>query len=64
MNTFSRARILVGAALTLLLLIGVTSSVMAAVWTDKEDYSPGSTVTIAGDNRDGAGYLDGERRSW
>ena len=32
----------------------------AAVWTDKADYSPGSVVTISGDNSDDAGYLPGE----
>ncbi|HYN69426.1 MAG TPA: hypothetical protein VEX41_04375, partial [Candidatus Eisenbacteria bacterium] len=32
----------------------------AAVWTDQADYSPGSVVTISGDNSDGAGYLAGE----
>jgi hypothetical protein len=30
------------------------------VWTDQADYSPGSVVTISGDNSDGAGYLAGE----
>ncbi|MHB1317142.1 MAG: PxKF domain-containing protein [Anaerolineae bacterium] len=33
---------------------------MAATWTDEPDYSPGSVVTISGDNSDGAGYLPGE----
>jgi hypothetical protein len=32
----------------------------AATWTDQEDYTPGSTVTISGDNSDGAGYAAGE----
>ena len=32
----------------------------AAVWTDQADYSPGSVVTITGDNSDGAGYQPGE----
>jgi hypothetical protein len=39
------------------ILVGIAG---AAVWTDRPDYSPGSTVTISGDNRDGAGYLGGE----
>ena len=34
--------------------------VQAFTDTDKEDYLPGSTVTVYGDNRDGAGYLPGE----
>lgn len=33
---------------------------LAAVWTDKLDYSPGEVVTISGDNHNGAGYLAGE----
>ena len=32
----------------------------AATWTDKDDYTPGSTVTILGDNSNAAGYLVGE----
>ena len=32
----------------------------AAVRTDQEDYSPGSVVTISGDNTDGAAYQPGE----
>ena len=32
----------------------------AATWTDREDYEPGSTVTISGDNSNGAGYLAGD----
>ncbi|HXF51919.1 MAG TPA: PKD domain-containing protein [Dehalococcoidia bacterium] len=35
-------------------------SAFARVWTDKPDYAPGETVTISGDNSDGAGYLPGE----
>jgi hypothetical protein len=42
------------------LAFGSPSGAMAAVWTDQEDYSPGSVVTISGDNSDGAGYLPGE----
>ncbi len=42
-----------------LVLAGVSTS-FAAVWTDQPDYEPGSTVTIHGDNSDGAGYLADE----
>jgi len=45
------------AALALALTVGIAQ---AAVTTDKPDYAPGSTVTISGDNSDGAGYLAGE----
>ena len=37
-----------------------TQFVQAAVFTDKADYSPGSVVTISGDNSNDAGYLPGE----
>jgi hypothetical protein len=47
-------------ALTMALLLALTSIAMAAMWTDQADYSPGSVVTISGDNSDGAGYLPGE----
>ena len=43
-----------------LLLSGPMTAVQAYVATDQSDYSPGSVVTIYGDNRDGAGYLPGE----
>lgn len=33
---------------------------LGTVSTDQEDYSPGSVVTIDGDNSNGAGYLAGE----
>lgn len=36
------------------------TAVSATVWTDQEDYSPGSVVTISGDNANDAGYLPGE----
>ncbi len=36
------------------------SAVKAYTDTDRPEYEPGSTVTIFGDNRDGAGYLAGE----
>jgi|GEM_PF-6225073 len=44
---------LVAAFCTLLAVAGTTS---AAVWTDQASYAPGSTVTISGNNSDGAGY--------
>jgi hypothetical protein len=53
----------IAAALQAILL---TSALMlpavasAATWTDQADYSPGSVVTISGDNSNGAGYLAGE----
>src|SRR3972149_4140278 len=48
------------AVLVLMLLVGITGVAFAAVWTDQADYSPGSVVTISGDNSDGAGYAAGE----
>jgi hypothetical protein len=48
------------AVLALVLIAALTAMVSAQVWTDQEDYSPGSVVTISGDNSDGAGYLPGE----
>jgi len=48
------------AVLALFLIVTLTAVVNARVWTDQEDYSPGSVVTISGDNSDGAGYLAGE----
>ena len=53
-----RALLLVGALLVMAALQVAPSS--AWVGTDQPDYAPGSTVTISGDNRDGAGYLPGE----
>src|SRR5215469_13053916 len=38
------------------LTAGGSTAAHAAVWTDQADYSPGSVVTISGDNSDGAGY--------
>jgi hypothetical protein len=35
----------------------VASVATASVWTNQSDYSPGSTVTISGDNSNGAGYV-------
>ena len=51
------------AALQAFLLIAslmVPGLAAGAVSTDQADYSPGSVVTISGDNSDGAGYLPGE----
>jgi hypothetical protein len=46
--------------MTAALLFSSVATVSAAVWTDQADYSPGSVVTISGDNSNGAGYLPGE----
>ena len=46
--------------LALALVLAGVNAALAAVWTDQSDYQPGSTVTIYGDNSDGAGYLAGE----
>jgi large repetitive protein len=54
------ALVLVRIVAALGLIFGSPSGAMAAVWTDQEDYSPGSVVTISGDNRNGAGYAAGE----
>jgi hypothetical protein len=45
---------------TLVAALMVSAVAGAAVWTDQEDYAPGSVVTISGDNSNGAGYLPGE----
>jgi hypothetical protein len=47
-------------AMAAMLLFGTVSNVFATVSTDQPDYSPGSVVTISGDNSNGAGYLAGE----
>ncbi|MFN3928461.1 MAG: PKD domain-containing protein [Thermoflexus sp.] len=52
-------RALIGVLFGALLALGLEQA-LAAVWTDKLDYSPGEVVTISGDNRDNAGYLPGE----
>jgi len=46
----------------LIVVSGLVPATMAFAYTttDKADYSPGSTVTISGNNSDGAGYLSGE----
>jgi len=46
--------------MTAALLFSSVATVSAAVWTDQADYTPGSVVTISGDNSNGAGYLPGE----
>jgi hypothetical protein len=53
-------KIMLIVALTIALLLAISSFAMAAVWTDQADYAPGSLVTISGDNSDNAGYLAGE----
>jgi hypothetical protein len=60
MFTRKNKKIIYIVVLTMALLLALTSIAMAAVWTDQADYSPGSVVTISGDNSDGAGYLAGE----
>jgi len=42
------------------LIVGLAGAAFASVSTNQADYSPGSTVTISGDNSNGAGYLPGE----
>jgi hypothetical protein len=55
-----------GTVLSAVLLLGIATSLFvispaqATVSTDQESYAPGSTVTISGDNSDGAGYAAGE----
>jgi hypothetical protein len=49
---------LVAAAFAIVPALSADAS--AAVWTDQPHYSPGSTVTISGDNSDAAGYTADE----
>lgn len=42
------------------MLLSTTSNASAQVWTDQEDYTPGSTVTIHGENSDEIVYAPGE----
>jgi hypothetical protein len=42
------------------LIVGLAGAAFASVSTNQADYSPGSTVTISGDNSNGAGYRPGE----
>lgn len=44
----------------MMMTFGSPMSALAAVWTDQPDYTPGSIVTIYGDNSNEAGYLPGE----
>ncbi|HKZ82208.1 MAG TPA: Ig-like domain-containing protein, partial [Anaerolineae bacterium] len=44
----------------LALVFQASGTALAAVWTDQADYTPGSVVTISGDNRDNVGYLADE----
>ena len=48
------------AAMTAMFLMLGTVLAFATVQTDQPDYTPGSIVTISGDNSNGAGYLAGE----
>jgi uncharacterized repeat protein (TIGR01451 family) len=57
LSSFSLARALV---LIVSLALVWAPAVSAATWTDQADYTPGSVVTISGDNSDDAGYLPGE----
>jgi len=52
-----RWSLVVGTLIAALMMSAVAG---AAVWTDQQDYSPGSVVTISGDNSDDAGYFAGE----
>jgi hypothetical protein len=54
-RSLGRAAVL-AAAITLI----ASTATYAAVSTDQPDYAPGSTVTISGDNSNGAGYLPGD----
>jgi uncharacterized repeat protein (TIGR01451 family) len=58
----SARRTLLGSMLAAACCVGLMLPLQAAgaVWTDQSDYAPGSIVTIAGDNSDGAGYIAGE----
>ena len=67
MHTKISFRTISGGAYRILNLLAVVAMVLAAPLnvyaftdTDKEDYTPGSVVTIFGDNSDGALYLPGE----
>ncbi|PKO10613.1 MAG: hypothetical protein CVU40_05800, partial [Chloroflexi bacterium HGW-Chloroflexi-2] len=44
----------------LMMTLNAPLSVFAYTYTDKEDYQPGETVIISGDNSDEIGYLPGE----
>ncbi len=48
------------AAGLLIAVFASAGSVLASVWTDRDDYPPGETVTVSGDNTNDAGYLPGE----
>lgn len=60
MSKVLRSPVAASLLIACLLLLGVTSTVLATVWTDQADYMPGSTVTLSGDNSNGAGYVAGE----
>jgi hypothetical protein len=46
--------------ISIVAMIFMSGVAMAAVWTDQLDYTPGSVVTISGNNSDNAGYQSGE----
>jgi hypothetical protein len=48
------------AALACVLTLIPAAAATATVWTDQDDYTPGSVVTISGDNSNDAGYLPDE----
>jgi uncharacterized membrane protein len=47
-------------SLALMTALVVAAAAGATVWTDQDDYAPGSVVLISGDNSNAAGYLAGE----
>jgi hypothetical protein len=60
MQTKSTSKLWSALSLAIVLALVFAPLGDAAVWTDQQDYVPGSVVTISGDNSDGAGYLAGE----
>ena len=57
---FQKQKIAISIFLVLALTVLGVGTALAAVGTDQADYTPGSVVTIYGDNSDDAGYLPGE----
>jgi hypothetical protein len=47
-------------SIAMILLLLINSLALAYVSSDQEDYSPGSVVTLFGDNRDDVGFFAGE----
>src|SRR4030065_1269028 len=56
-NKYYRTYRMLSLGFFIVLSLGLTITAMAHIWTDPLDYSPGSTVTIEGENSD----LDNER---